>query len=293
MKKRILLLGCTGEVGSRLSLKLVKSGFEVFGVRLSRKCNIDHPLHTCFQRDLLNTDLDAEIQYLRPQILVHTSWYTTPNIFWDSDKNRLWVEASKRIVNSFEKSGGGYLAVTGSCAEYSWKYQEPLSEISCEKPESIYGKSRMDLLNWLKGKELPFLWSRTFFQFGLNEPKGRLIPTLIDNLNKGEISTIRSGSDIRDFVFVEDVVSVLHKLIIAKNVGIFNVGSGVGIEVAKIASQLAHLMGREELLNFVDNSTRSVVVSNSLKLEAAIGNYRWQSLDHSLLKSIQARKTME
>lgn len=290
MRNRVVLLGCTGEIGSRLTMTLIGSGFEVFGVRASRECKIKSPLHTCLQRNLLSSELDLNLQNIKPEILIHTAWHTTPNLFWESESNSKWSEASQRIILDFENSGGKYLVVTGSCAEYSWELGEPLSETSLELPVTAYGKARLELLKWLRNKELPFLWTRTFFQFGLNEPEGRLIPSLIDSLLEGRPYMIRSGKDIRDFVYVEDVVRILSYLISKKYTGVINIGSGVGSEIETASRKLANLIGRDDLIGFKnDNKEKSIVVSNPEKLISIIGNYPWKPFETALLESIKAR----
>jgi len=288
MFKKIMLLGCTGEIGSRLTMLLNDSGYEVFGVRATRECKIIHPLHSCSSINLLDEELD--FSGIRPEVLIHTAWYTAPNQFWESELNSKWVVASKRIISDFEGLGGKYLVVTGSCAEYSWNLNEPLKETSPEIPASLYGKSRLELLNWIRNRELPFLWTRTFFQFGLNEPAGRLIPSLIDSLTEGKRYVIRSGKDVRDFVYVEDVVNILHHLISQQQKGVVNIGSGVGIEIEAVPRKLAEFLGREDLIS-VDSQDRqkSIVVSNPGKLISLIGKYPWTSFDSALFESIKAR----
>ena len=285
-----MLLGCTGEIGSRLTTLLINSGYEVIGVRATRECKIKHPLHTCHPRNLLDEELELDFSSIRPEVLIHTAWYTTPNQFWESELNTNWVKASKRIISNFENSGGEYLVVTGTCAEYSWNLNEPLKESSPELPASMYGRSRLELLKWIRSRELSFLWTRTFFQFGLNEPAGRLIPSLIDSLLEGMHYEVRSGKDVRDFVYIEDVVNILNNLIVQQHKGVVNIGSGVGIEIEVVSRTLARLLGREDLLTFdFQNGQKSNVVSNPDNLISLIGKYPWKSFDLALIESIRAR----
>jgi len=226
-----------------------------------------------------------------PDVLVHTAWITTPEEFWESDRNAEWVEASKRLVNEYVQSGGQYLVVTGSCAEYSWNTDMPLTENSVELPASQYGRAKLELLNWIRGRDIPFLWTRTFFQFGMNETEGRLVPSVIESLLGGEKFIVRSGSDIRDFVFVEDVSKILTILISQKISGVINIGSGIETRIEKITHMISDLIGRADLIYYEKSETqKSYVVSNSEKLQSIIGNYTWMPIKSALLKSIEARK---
>jgi nucleoside-diphosphate-sugar epimerase len=224
-------------------------------------------------------------------VLVHTAWLTKPREFWESDQNIEWVEASKRIINEFILSGGKYLIVTGSCAEYSWDTAIPLSEDSTELPASAYGQAKLDLLNWIRRQVIPFLWTRTFFQFGMNEPEGRLIPSLIDSLQDGNEFVIRSCTDIRDFVYVEDVSKILYMLISQELTGVVNIGHGEEVQVGTITRKVSKLIGREELLRLeIGKNEKSYIVSDPEKLSSLIGNYTWTPLETALKKTIEARK---
>ena len=290
MFKKIMLLGCTGEIGSRLTMLLISSGYEVFGVRATRECKITHPLHSCYGINLLDEELELDFLGIKPEVLIHTAWYTAPNQFWESELNSKWVDASKGIISDFEESGGKYLVVTGSCAEYSWNLNEPLKETSPELPGTQYGRSRLELLNWIRNREISFLWTRTFFQFGLNEPTGRLIPGLIDSLTAGKQYIIRSGKDVRDFVYVEDIVNILNYLITQQHKGVVNIGSGVGIEIEVASRKLARLLGRDDLIAFDDQiREKNLVVANPEKLYSLIGEYPWKTFDSALFDTINAR----
>jgi UDP-glucuronate decarboxylase len=290
MKRRILLLGCTGEIGSRLTLLLLDSGFEVFGVRGTRKCSITNASHSCKQVDLLSESVDIGFDEIKPEILVHTAWVTTPSEFWTSPKNYQWLDASKRLIESFESSGGNYLVVTGTCAEYTWGSQGDLDESSPELPRSVYGNSKLELLNWLRGRTLPFLWTRTFFQFGGNELTGRLIPSIIDSLINGEEFVVRNGNDVRDFVFVDDVSRLLDNLIVKRLSGVFNLGTGVGIRVQNLAEMLGRMLLREDLLRIQGTDIpSSSIISNPAKLISVTGEFTWTQLEEALLKSINSR----
>ena len=289
---KVLLLGCTGEVGSRLCLKLLDEGLTVYGVRSSKQCRINHVNHSCKKVDLLKDDLSSDIKKLKPEVLVHTAWITSPKIFWDSPVNDTWISKSMKVIQEFEENGGKYLIVTGSCAEYSWKNQEDLSETSFENPETRYGKSKLDLLNWIRSRDLPFLWTRTFFQFGLSEPTGRLIPTLIDSFLLNNAYIVRNGKDIRDFVYIKDVVETLNQLIIQGASGIVNIGSGNKNDIKTVSERIAKLMNRENLLYFDNNSLpKSIVVSDPTKLSELIPKFIWTHFDSAIMETIDVRKS--
>jgi nucleoside-diphosphate-sugar epimerase len=166
-----------------------------------------------------------------------------------------------------------------------------LSEESLEQPSTIYGKAKLELLNWLRQKTVEFLWTRTFFQFGMNEPTGRLIPTMIDDFNNRRNFVVRSGADTRDFVFVEDVATVLALLISQNHKGVVNIGTGIENKVSALSELIAQKLGSEDMLRFESNSDHITnVVSDVNKLEKLIGGFPWTPLEIALEKTIAARR---
>jgi nucleoside-diphosphate-sugar epimerase len=165
-------------------------------------------------------------------------------------------------------------------------------ENSLEAPTTIYGKAKLDLLNWIRAQDAPFLWTRTFFQFGMNEPRGRLVPDVIDLLSKGEEFIVRSSSDIRDFVYVDDVSKILSLLISQSQLGVVNIGSGDGIAVGVLARSVAKLVGREDLLKFDKGEIhKSSIVSDPEKLQTILGGFNWTPLESALFETIKVRTT--
>jgi nucleoside-diphosphate-sugar epimerase len=269
---------------------LISSGYEVIGIHGARECTIENPFHTCKQVDLLNPTSVLGFNEFQADTLIHTSWVTAPKVFWNSLKNNEWFEASKKIITSFEAHGGKYLVVTGTCAEYSWDTFEPLSESHPEFAVTPYGKSKLDLLGWLRTRSIPFLWTRTFFQFGANEPTGRLIPSLIDSLLMGEVFKVQNGDDIRDFVYIEDIVEILRGLITQRKVGVVNIGSGAGVRVEDLARSVSQLLGQENLILYGEKKVpKSIVISNPKRLISLYGEYSWTPLTTALAQSIEAR----
>ena len=91
MSKKVLILGCSGQVGSRLTLLLLKYGFIVHGVSGSKLCKINNRNHFCKKINLLDPRVSLNLGGLKPDVMVHTAWVTTPGVFWESPINDEWV----------------------------------------------------------------------------------------------------------------------------------------------------------------------------------------------------------
>ena len=148
----------------------------------------------------------------------------------------------------------------------------------------------MDLLNFLRGQPVPYLWTRTFFQFGDNEPVGRLFSSAIDAISSGYEFTIRKPEDIRDYIYVDDVANIIASLVLSGEEGVFNVGSGRGITMRELGEKIASSLGRPELIKFQNQKeNQSVVVADTAKMERALVGFRGTSLLHAINKTIEVR----
>jgi nucleoside-diphosphate-sugar epimerase len=124
----------------------------------------------------------------------------------------------------------------------------------------------------------------------MNEAPGRLVPSLIDTFGKNQKFIVLNRGHIRDFVFVEDVVQILGKLVILRETGVVNVGSGIGRTIEDMSELVMSAMGKKDLIEYGESSVeKDKVVSDTLKLNSIIGRYSWTPIEEAILRSINAR----
>ena len=291
--KKVLITGTSGQVGTRLTKNLLRAGFDVVGIGTREILDATDGSNRYIKFDLLTEDVDSLIEQTRPELLIHLAWETEPNTFWASPKNILWLDSSKKLVESFNKWGGERILVAGTGAEYDWESQAPFDELGPELPKSIYGQAKLALLNVLRHQSTPFLWTRTFFQFGDKETPGRVIPSLIDTLQSGQKFSIQKPDDIRDYIYVDDVVQIMTSLIVSEKEGVFNVASGVGITMRELGMKIASNFESPDLLHFQEQSEKpSIVQANMAKLEKTLGPITYTNLDEAINKTIRERATL-
>ncbi len=131
-------------------------------------------------------------------------------------------------------------AATYGLGEFGYDDNEEIIEKL--KPLNPYGDSKNDFDKWaLKQEKKPYFWVglKFFNVYGPNEfHKGRMASVIMHAFNqiqeKGSVKLFRShnpkfkdGEQLRDFVYVKDVVEVCHFLLHhRKDSGIYNLGSG-------------------------------------------------------------------
>jgi ADP-L-glycero-D-manno-heptose 6-epimerase len=136
------------------------------------------------------------------------------------------------------------------------------------KPLNPYGDSKNDFDKWvLKQQEFPPFWAglKFFNVYGPNEyHKGRMASVIFHAYNQieesGAMKLFRShnenykdGEQLRDFIYVKDVVNVCIFLM-ERDVasGIYNLGSGKARTFLDLVKNTFKAMNKDEQISFVD-----------------------------------------
>jgi ADP-L-glycero-D-manno-heptose 6-epimerase len=175
---------------------------------------------------------------------------------------QLWsLAAQHRIPFLYASSAATY-------GDGKFGYQDNEATISRIVPLNPYGKSKNEFDRWvLKQRIVPPLWAgfKFFNVYGPNEyHKGRMASVVFHAFNQisesGEMKLFRShrpnfkdGEQLRDFIYVRDVVTVLNwfrEHIPAS--GIYNLGTGFARPFLALVESVFKAMQREPNITFID-----------------------------------------
>jgi ADP-L-glycero-D-manno-heptose 6-epimerase len=157
-------------------------------------------------------------------------------------------------------------AATYGSGEFGYNDNESL--IPQLKPLNPYGDSKNDFDNWaLTQEKKPFFWAglKFFNVYGPNEyHKGRMASVIFHayhqiretsqmKLFKSHRNHFNDGEQMRDFIYVKDVVDVCYFLMHhRKNSGIYNVGSGKARSFNNLVKQTFLSLGVNENIEYID-----------------------------------------
>jgi UDP-glucose 4-epimerase len=270
---KILVTGAAGFIGSHLVDRLVSEGEEVLGVddlssgtlanlADARRSNIGK---FTFQRvDVTSTALADFIKRTKPELIYHLAAQVDVrksvkdpihdamvNIIGTLNLLQAASETGTRKV-VFTSSGG---CIYGEPDESRLPVTEDQVYLPESMPESPYGVSKKVVLDYLryykavKGLEYTALALSNVFgprqepasEVGL---EGQVVAIFCKKMLAGRPCTIYGdGTQTRDFVFVEDVVSAY---VAARDAGegeLVNIGSGKELSVTELFQKLAELTG--------------------------------------------------
>ena len=238
MKNRILIVGGTGFIGFHLSKSLIKSNF-IYSIsrqnpKKIRKVNgVKYISCDIYKKN----NLKKKLKSLKFDYVInlggnidHSNKMQTLNSHFFGCKN---------LVDYFKNKNLRLFIQIGSSLEYG-KKKPPHFELTKCFPNAHYGKSKLRSTKYIlkcnKKKPFPFVILRLYQIYGPNQSVNRLIPIIISSCLKNKKFDCSSGKQVRDFLYIDDLIILFHKIINSKTKlkGIFNVGSGKPIQVKKI-----------------------------------------------------------
>ena len=135
-------------------------------------------------------------------------------------------------------------------------------------PLNPYGKSKNEFDKWvLKEKTQPPFWAglKFFNVYGPNEyHKERMASVIFHSFNQikssGKVKLFRShkaeykdGEQLRDFVYVKDVVDICYWLMNEKPAsGLYNLGTGKARTFKDLVAAIFKSLGKEPVIEFID-----------------------------------------
>lgn len=249
---RVLVTGATGFVGRHALAPLLSAGHEVHAMARARPAAGRNAVRWHSADLLAAGTAERVVAEARPDVLLHLAWYAEHGRFWTSTENVRWVEGSLALLRAFAAGGGRRAVLAGTCAEYDWAQDGCLSEDSALSPATLYGAAKRGLHEVAQAfaEQVGFglAWGRIFFLYGADEAPGRLFASVARALLSGEPARTTAGTQVRDFLHVEDVGAAFAALVSSGVTGAVNVASGHGVAVRDAVAEIARAAGRPELL---------------------------------------------
>ena len=269
----IIITGAAGFIGSCLVQKLNDEGYndlvlvDDFSNEIKNK-NFEGKRYS----KQVNRDVFAEWlreNHLHVQFVFHIGARTDTTEMDRELFNRLNLDYTKSIWSICTEFGIP-MVYASSAATYGLGelgYDDDESRIPMLKPLNPYGDSKNDFDIWaLKQEKKPYFWAglKFFNVYGPNEyHKGRMASVIFHTFNQiretGSMKLFQShnpdfkdGEQMRDFVYIKDVVNVLYFLMHhRKDSGIYNLGTGKARTFLDLAKGTFKALDKEPAISYV------------------------------------------
>lgn len=236
--KRVLITGANSFIGLRLCRKMAEEGWHVYAV-VREKFNKKDLFSDIDNLSILHCDMesydyiDRKFQIEELECAVLLSWNgTRGDARNDEQLQRTNVENTEMIARRLINIGCRTIVSAGSQAEYGINPTDrKVTEDFVCNPNTEYGKAKLELYEYLKNvceiEKIRLIEPRFFSLYGEDDFEGTMIISILRNMLSGEECNLTECKQIWDFMYVEDAVIALYKLIENPEAeGVFNFGSG-------------------------------------------------------------------
>ncbi|MCJ7715058.1 MAG: NAD-dependent epimerase/dehydratase family protein [Anaerolineales bacterium] len=254
---KTLITGVAGFIGSALAQKLIDGGHEVLGLDdLSTGKEEAIPSQVKFELgDMLDRPkLWTLLQDVECVFHVAARVAVQESILYPREYNSTNVGGTVSVMEAMRDVGVKRVVFTSSGAVYGAQVAMPLHEEMRPAPDSPYAVSKLSAEYYVRtiGK----LWGietvtlRIFNAYGPGQHTPADHPPVIAHFLKqavrdGTLVIHNSGTQTRDFVYLDDVVDALIKASSASDVDgmTINIGSGKEISIVDLVQQVIDLTG--------------------------------------------------
>lgn len=270
----IVVTGAAGFIGSCLIQRLHDEGYEnIVAVddfsKVEKNKNLENkPFIFKVKRTEFFSWLD--INYQQVDFILHIGARTdTTETNWDlfqelnvNYSQRMWENCAFYQIPLIYASS----AATYGLGEQG--YIDNHSIVEKLKPLNLYGISKNEFDKWaLKQETAPPFWAglKFFNVYGPNEYHKKRMASVVFHafqqiketesvaLFRSHNENFKDGEQLRDFVYVKDVVNVISFLMKYRpDSGLYNVGSGKARSFIDLVSVVFNSLHKEKKINFID-----------------------------------------
>ena len=270
---KILVTGGLGFIGSNFILKILNENDEVEII------NVDAELFGSNQKNLETVNENKRYEFVKGNI---TNRNLMEKLISRSDAIINFAAESfvDRSINNAEPFLVSNIRGAFTLMDVARKQKKRVLQISTDEvygdldegyngygpsfenatlyPSSYYSatKAAADMLVYSCNHTfgLPYLITRTCNNFGIRQNKEKFIPTIIKSIKEENNNPVYGdGEQIREWIWVEDNVKQILKLMLSGDTGIYNIGSGDIIKNIDIINEIGYILGKQPKYEFVED----------------------------------------
>ena len=233
MKKKILVTGANGYIGSKIVKKLLDLGNEVIAVDFN-DTHIDS--RAIIKKISIFEEENCYESLGKPDVCLHMAWrngfiHNDPSHIEDLSNHFLFI---KRLIDAGIKQ----VAIMGSMHEIGY-HEGMISEVKETNPQSLYGIAkdalRRSCEQYCEGKNTKLQWLRAFYIYGNDTFGSSIFCKLLKASNEGQKTfPFTTGKNEYDFLHIDELINQIAAAVMQDEViGEINICSGTHKSLAE------------------------------------------------------------
>jgi len=286
---RIIITGASGFLGSHLVKRFLSLGWMVFAThrkhsnlfRLNELKNL--PVYKNLEFIEIDFNLGCEglvnLSGIVADAIIHCAAFGVDYRQQSFEKAlNINVAGTTHLVSMAAQSNIKRFVHIGSALEYGSSTHD-ITENFCLSPQGLYGVTKaaasLAALDSARQHRVSLNVVRPFGIYGPLEGEHKFIPLIINSILKNQHLPLSLGQQVRDYVYINDVVDAIARLITmddAPSGEIFNLGSGRPITLYGIG---CHIQSIFHNTNFFEDR-----LANTSSLDWGSMEYRTDEIMH-------------
>jgi UDP-glucose 4-epimerase len=274
-RMRVLILGSSGFIGSRVASQLSRTNAEVINFDIAAPRSVVSNAESirgnvfdlgALKEVLQNHEFNSIIDLVGLPLIDECER--------NPEKSRaLNVNSLRNLIMAIGRESNATIVFASSAAVYGNDSAKPVQEDYQIAPVAVYGKHKMEaeeaLLDAYEQSALKYVILRLFNVYGRIPPSGNdFLSILVGNSIKGKPTLLKGRNKFRDFIWIDDVANAFCS-VIANNISnkVINVGTGQRTTLGEVADITSALIpgARVEVKLADDDSTGLVADTSRMK----------------------------
>ena len=255
----VLVTGGAGFIGSHICERLQSDGWRVevldnlaTGDRANLPAGV--VLHVADVRS--PAQLRAALRDSGCEAIVHAAAQTSvERSMLDTELDReVNVTGTRNLLDAARDAGVRRFVFMSSGGAIYGETEDAATERTVPQPRSFYGVHKYVAEEFVRASGLPFCVLRPSNVYGprqRSDAEGGVLAIFVDRLCAGQRLDVHGdGTQVRDFVYVDDVVAAVSLALESTENVIWNVSSGTATTVLDAARLVGEMVGEEPRLDF-------------------------------------------
>lgn len=271
---KVLVTGCAGFIGSNLTERLLKDGYEVIGIDCFRdyyskkikdwniKDSLKSEKFTLIEEDILSISKFPDVDYVFHQAAqagVRASWGNNFSVYTRDN-----IEATQRLLEFYKTQTLKKFVYASSSSVYGNSEELPMKETARVQPVSPYGVTKLAAEHlchlYYINYNVPTVSLRYFTVYGPKQRPDMGINKFFKAIaNRQPITIYGDGNQTRDFTYIDDVIEANIQSARSDVLGeVFNIGGGNQISVNDLISEIEESTGKSAIIKYIDEQKGDV-----------------------------------